>query len=319
MDMTTAVETPSTPFGIITPFTALAPGHRHTVRGRSRDYVLRILPFGPGNRYAHALFHEPDGLVLDSVLLLPDQIQEMARDGFPLGHLEPGTSLGVRSRAGAATPEEIRKLIREDGKQEPAESNPDETDPEAVQSPAEGEVFNRLRSKELVEATLGKVFGDGGPQFKPGSLLDTTFMDDDVSLPVREVIHHVTPDGRPIWVSTTTFRYNAEKMPTMIFTLAIKGLEVNHYRKVLVEETLKSSSLSAGLTLALTAPTQTQTVSSGPRRGDNVHTRGSATGIGFDFSVVKTWSRLRIEAELKMGEKSGGTEHIFTRIPPIGS
>ncbi|HVR97462.1 MAG TPA: hypothetical protein VMW27_12660 [Thermoanaerobaculia bacterium] len=302
---------------VFTVFTTLAPGRRHSVPGRSGDYVVEILPFGPGNSYAHAFFREPDGPAFDSLLLLPEDIQEAARDGFPLSHLEPGAAVSSRSTRETAKPEEVLKKVREAARQSPAEARPEEKDPEAVQSPAEAGVFNSLRSQELVKATLGKIFGDDGPKLKPGSLVDGTYLEDDVSRPLREVVYFVTPDGRPILLSFFNVFYGANKLPVLIVTRTLESLESSHYRKILVEETQKSSSLAAGLSLALTAPTQM--ISSGPRPGDKVHSRGSATSVGFDVSFVKTYNRLRIEAELKIQDKLGAFKTSITQIPPIGS
>lgn len=312
--MTVSLQVSSPAF---TAFTALAPGRRHSVPGRCGDYKVDILPFGPGNSYAHALFRHPDGAAFDSLLLLPEDIREAARDGFPLSHLEPGAAVSSRSSRETARPDDVLKQVREASAQTPTEAQPKEKDPEAVQSPAEAKTFNSLKSKELVEATLGKIFGDEGPKLTPGSLIDGTYLEDDVSRPLREVIYFVTPDGRPILQSFFNVFYGPDKLPVLIITRTLESLESTHYRKVLVEETQKSSSLAAGLSLALTTPTPT--ISSGPRPGDEVHKRGSGTGIGFNVSFVKTFNRLRIEAELKMQDKLGPFKTIVTRIPPSGS
>jgi len=301
----------------------MTPGRRHLYRCR-RDGYMTILPFGPENTYAHVFFYEQkDGQVVDSAILLPETVRELAVDGLPINHLErrSAPTLSAAARSGD-TAEDVKKAVQEATSQEPAEARPDEKDPEAIQSPVEAEIFNQLKSKELVETTLASVFGDNGVKIEPGNLVDGTYLDEEKTLPIREIIYFVTREGRPILHSYFNVFYDVNKLPTMIITRSVESIESKFYRKVVVEQTQKSSSFSAGLTLGLSSPTNF--VSSGPAPGDPVQSKGKplqgagGTTFGFNASFTKTYNRLRIEAELDVQDKLGTFVTTVTRIPPVG-
>ncbi|MEM8964620.1 MAG: hypothetical protein AAGD38_24250 [Acidobacteriota bacterium] len=298
------------------------PGRRHLVHTRDGG-CMRIMRFGPDNTFAHAFFHEhAEQPPVASAVLLPSQVEHLATECVPLSHLDVA-SLG---RFGIGTTRDSKSdvlaAVKEEGAREPAEAEPDEKDPEAIQSPVESDIFNKLKSEELLKETLAKIFGDKGAEIKPGDLIDGTYLDTEKTKPVREIVYFVTREGRPILHSYFNVFYDKDQFPTLIITRTVESIDSRLYRKVVVEQTQKSSSFSAGLTLGLGA--QGSFVSSGPAPGDKVHDKGkeatgpSGTTLGFDLGFVKTYNRLRIEAELEVQDTVGKFVTTVTPIPPIG-
>ncbi len=301
---------------------SLPAGSRTQLRCR-RDGYMSILPFGPDLSFAHTFFYEhPEGPVIGSLLLTPDRIRELAVEGLPLNHLKPGFAAGEEGPGTLAGPEDVLKAVQEEVAKDPKEERPDETDPEAIQSPTESDVFKRMNSEKLVQETLKNIFGDNGVKIKPGSLIDGTYLDEQKARPLRETIFVVNREGRPILQSYFNVFYDKDQLPSLVISRTAELIELEFFRKVTVEQTLKSSSFAAGLTLGLDSPTGQ--VSSGPAPGDKVHSKGqvltgsNGSSFGFNAGFTKSYARLRIEAELRVQEKIGKLITSIHRVPPAG-
>ena len=237
-----------------------------------------------------------------------------------MDHLDPTAVAGGPSTQ--AEPEEVLQAVKEEGAKDPKEERPEETDPEAIQSPTESDVFERMNSEKLVQETLKNVFGDNGVKIKPGSLIDGTYLDEQKTRPLRETIFVVNREGRPILQSYFNVFYDKNQFPTLIITRSVESIELEFFRKVTVEQTLKSSSFAAGLTLGLDS--SSGQVSSGPAPGDKVHGKGEelkgSNGLSFGFNAgfTKSYARLRIEAELRVQETIGKIITTIDRVPPVG-
>lgn len=299
----------------------LPAGCRTQIRWR-RDGYMSILPFGPDRSFAHVFFHEHrEGPVVGSMLLTPERIQELATEGLPLNHLDVGSpSIGANQQE--ATAKDVLEAVQQEGTKDPKEERPNETDPEAIQSPTESDIFKRMNSEKLVQETLKNVFGDNGVKIQPGSLIDGTYLDEQKTRPLRETIFVVNREGRPILQSYFNIFYDKNQFPTLVISRAIESIELEFFRKVTVEQTLKSSSFAAGLTLGLSSPTGQ--VSSGPAPGDKVHSQGqelsgpNGLSFGFNAGFTKSYARLRIEAELRVQETLGKFVTTIDRVPPAG-
>ncbi|MEM8993809.1 MAG: hypothetical protein AAGF23_03345 [Acidobacteriota bacterium] len=276
---------------------------------------MSILPFGDGDPYAHALFMETKcGSVVDSAVFSPSELGGLATDAVPLNHARR-VAPPRGPDGGLGTPAEARKAIRGAMAKPEAEADPGARDPETIQSPAEADIFRRLDSEKLVRATLEKIFA--GQAIKPGSLVDTTFMDAAKTKPVLQNIFYVNPQGTPIPKASSLFVWGPTK-PYSVTVISIDSVESKLFRRVTIEQTLKSTSFSAGLVVGQGA---TGPISSGPGLGDTVSSKGAgrpAPGGGtlqFNAGFVKSYARLRIEARLEVYEKLGQTRTQVINYP----
>ncbi len=280
------------------------------------DYLI----FGLPNLHSVEYRYDARGAEIEALVISPQKAEEMARLKVPLA----GDDSSKFSRPVKSTGKPLRgreyKALLEDLKK--GESEPERVeDPESVQTADQAKVYN---NPELVKE-VQKIFEGTGCQGvgidKLTEVVKTLVLagDKEIEIPFLYTTYLCTAGGA-LLPSETTFvwDYVQQKM-SKIVKCAFVGVTTEIYKEFMYEYVTKSSAITAGLSLGLAGPPGSL-ITPAPKKGAKIFDHGkekvdaSGTSMNFNFSWMKTWARLRVEASFKVKDEIKDFKCISTPL-----